>query len=88
MDAFFKVQKEVNGSWETVLTENDKDTLFVWIRDTDADCLACSYAQLDWNIASNMEKGKYRIRHEGHWKSGWTGSINSYSGKSRTFEIQ
>ncbi|KJZ11185.1 alkaline ceramidase [Marinomonas sp. S3726] len=88
MDAFFKVQKEVNGSWETVLTENDKDTLFVWIRDTDADCLACSYAQLEWNIASDMDKGRYRIRHEGHWKSGWTGSINSYSGKSRTFEIQ
>lgn len=88
MDAFFEVQQKVSGSWETVLTENDADTLFVWIRDTDADCLACSYAKLEWTIADDMPTGTYRIRHEGHWKSGWTGSINSYSGKSSTFEVK
>lgn len=88
MDAFFEVQQKISGSWETVLTENDADTLFIWIRDTDADCLACSYAKLEWTIADDMPTGTYRIRHEGHWKSGWTGSINSYSGKSRSFEVK
>ncbi|OUR75743.1 alkaline ceramidase [Marinomonas sp. 42_23_T18] len=88
MDAFFEVQQKVNGSWETVLTENDTDTLFVWIRDTDADCLACSYAKLEWTIADDMPTGTYRIRHEGHWKSGWNGSIYSYSGKSSSFEVK
>lgn len=87
MDAYFEVQQKVNGSWNTVLTENDADTLFSWIRDTDADCLACSYAKLEWTIADDMPTGTYRIRHEGHWKSGWTGSINSYSGKSSSFEV-
>ncbi|WP_207382857.1 neutral/alkaline non-lysosomal ceramidase N-terminal domain-containing protein [Marinomonas sp. MED121] len=88
MEAFFEVQQKVNNNWQTVLTENDADTLFVWIRDTDADCLACSYAKLEWTIADDMPSGTYRIRHQGHWKSGWSGSINSYSGKSRSFEIQ
>ena len=88
MDAFFKVQQKINGNWQTVLTENDADTLFVWIRDTDADCLACSYAKLEWTVADDMPTGTYRIRHEGHWKSGWNGAINSYSGKSSSFEVK
>ncbi|MCL1123015.1 neutral/alkaline non-lysosomal ceramidase N-terminal domain-containing protein [Shewanella surugensis] len=88
MDAFFEVQRKVNGSWETQLTENDASTLFVWIRDTDIDCMACSDAKLEWTIEDDMPTGTYRIRHHGYWKSGWSGALNSYSGKSSTFEVK
>lgn len=88
MEAFFEVQRKVNGNWETQLTENDASTLFVWIRDTDADCMACSDAKLEWAIDNDMPTGTYRIRHHGYWKSGWSGSLNSYSGKSSSFEVK
>ncbi|WP_298773785.1 neutral/alkaline non-lysosomal ceramidase N-terminal domain-containing protein [uncultured Shewanella sp.] len=88
MEAFFEVQRKVNGQWETQLTENDASTLFVWIRDTDADCMACSDAKLEWVIDNDMPTGTYRIRHHGYWKSGWSGSLNSYSGKSSSFEVK
>jgi hypothetical protein len=26
--------------------------------------------------------------HSGHWKSGWTGAIASYTGTSRSFTVQ
>ena len=88
MDAFLKVQqKQSDGSWQTVLTENDIDTQFHWIRDTDADCLACSNARLEWVVGDNLPSGTYRLKHEGHWKSGWGGGISSYSGTSRDFYV-
>lgn len=88
MDAFMEVQRKVNGNWVTVYTENDISTRFRWIRDTDADCLACSYAQLEWTIPSDAPSGNYRLKHKGHWKSGWGGSLKSYTGKSRTFSVK
>ncbi len=87
MDAFLKVQQKVDGNWVTILTENDISTEFHWIRDTDADCLACSFARLEWTISDDIPTGTYRLKHQGHWKSGWGGSISSYSGTSREFNI-
>lgn len=88
MGAFLKVQqKQSDGSWLTLFTENDSSTQFHWLRDTAVDCLACSYVTLQWDIPNDIESGIYRLRHEGHWKSGWNGSINSYSGKSREFTV-
>ncbi len=87
MDSFFKVQQNVGGNWETVLTENDVEAHFQWIRDTDADCLACSYAKVSWTIADDMASGTYRLKHDGDWKSGWDGSINAYSGTSSSFTV-
>ena len=85
MDTFLKVQRKVNGSWETVLTDNDIETEFKWIRDTDADCLACSNARVYWTPSADTPSGTYRLKHQGHWKSGWTGNISSYSGTSDSF---
>jgi len=88
MDAFLKVQqKQSDGSWLTVLTENDIQTEYHWIRDTSVDCLACSNARLEWVIDDTLPSGTYRLRHEGHWKSGWDGSKNAYSGTSRDFYV-
>ena len=84
-DTFIKVQQKINGSWQTILTDNDIETEFKWIRDTDADCLACSNARVYWTPAADRASGTYRLKHDGHWKSGWTGNISSYSGKSDSF---
>lgn len=88
MSSFMEVQRKIDGSWVTVLTDNDFSTKFNWIRDTAADCLACSFAKLEWTIASDMPTGTYRLRHQGHWKSGWDGKIRSYSGSSRSFSVK
>ncbi|TMP38427.1 alkaline ceramidase [Pseudoalteromonas rubra] len=88
MSSFMEVQRYENGSWSTVLTDNDLSTKFTWTRDTAADCMACSFAQLEWTIDAAMPTGTYRIKHNGHWKSGWGGKIKSYSGKSRTFTVK
>ncbi|MEH6346675.1 MAG: neutral/alkaline non-lysosomal ceramidase N-terminal domain-containing protein [Bermanella sp.] len=88
MDSYLKVQqKQTDGSWKTVLTENDVSTEFHWIRDTDVDCLACSSSRLEWVIGDELPSGTYRLKHNGHWKNGWDGSINSYSGTSRDFYV-
>lgn len=88
MSSFMEVQRKVDGNWVTVLTDNDFATKFNWIRDTAADCLACSFAKLEWTIATDTPTGTYRIRHKGHWKSGWDGKIRSYTGSSRTFSVK
>ena len=87
MGTFLEVQRNIGGSWVTILTDNDVNTQFKWIRDTAADCLACSFAELRWTIADDMPSGVYRLRHHGHWKNGWDGGISSYSGTSRSFSV-
>ncbi|WP_299585103.1 neutral/alkaline non-lysosomal ceramidase N-terminal domain-containing protein [uncultured Microbulbifer sp.] len=87
-DTFIEVQRKVNGNWETYLTDNDLDTRFIWTRDTSVDCLACSFAEGRWVIGEDTPAGTYRIKHKGNWKSGWTGKISSYSGKSTSFTVK
>jgi neutral ceramidase len=87
MDSFLKVQQKSHGEWITIFTENDISTEFHWIRDTAVDCLACSFARLEWTIGNNIPSGTYRLKHNGHWRSGWNGAIRSYSGTSREFNI-
>lgn len=88
MEAFFEVQQKIGDEWQTLYTENDPSTLFIWTRDTDVDCLACSYAQLQWTPDTDTPTGTYRIVHNGYWKSGWTGAIKAYTGTSSSFEVK
>lgn len=84
---FIEIQRKVNGRWETYLTDNDLGTRFIWTRDTAIDCLACSFAEGQWEIGEGAPSGTYRIKHYGNWKSGWTGKISSYSGTSSSFTV-
>ncbi|WP_238152021.1 neutral/alkaline non-lysosomal ceramidase N-terminal domain-containing protein [Microbulbifer sp. A4B17] len=84
---FIEVQRKVNGSWETYLSDDDLDTRFIWTRDTAIDCMACSFAEGQWIIGEDTPSGTYRIKHYGNWKSGWSGNISSYSGKSSSFIV-
>ncbi|MCO1335791.1 neutral/alkaline ceramidase [Microbulbifer sp. OS29] len=84
---FIEVQRKVNGNWETYLTDDDLNTRFIWTRDTAIDCLACSFAEGQWVVDEDTPAGTYRIKHFGHWKSGWNGNVSSYTGKSSSFTI-
>ncbi|MCP4351517.1 MAG: neutral/alkaline ceramidase [Desulfobacterales bacterium] len=79
---FLTVEKNVNGSWVTTACDWDPETRYYWARSG----VAYSKVTITWDT-TDAESGEYRIRHFGHWKSGWTGDISSYTGTSRTFTV-
>ncbi len=80
---FLAVEKKINGTWETAARDWDPETRYYWKRSGAAN----SKITITWDT-TNADPGEYRIRHFGHWKSGWTGKISSYTGVSRTFTVQ
>ncbi len=64
-------------------TDGDPETIYEWQREgTDR-----SNVVIRWTIPADASPGQYRIRHLGHWKNGWDGSINPYEGVSRIFTV-
>lgn len=82
--SFLEVQRLVNGAWVTVARDWDPETRYIWQRDG----IANSKVTIEWDIPADAAPGQYRLRHSGHWKSGWTGNIHSYAGTSRAFTVQ
>ena len=80
---FLEVQRRVGEAWVTVARDEDPETRYIWNRSG----IANSKVTIEWDIPSDVATGTYRLRHLGHWKSGWTGAISPYSGKSRSFEV-
>lgn len=85
---YLEVQRLANGSWTTVARDSDWSTKYGWRRNLCFPTFACSHVTVEWTIPDDATPGRYRIRHHGHWKSGFGGSINPYTGTSRTFTIQ
>ncbi|CAM2010034.1 neutral/alkaline ceramidase [Acanthopleuribacter pedis] len=83
---FFEVQRKQNGSWVTLYTDADWDTVYRWKR-KDA-VWGTSLAKCYLTVTNTTPRGSYRIVHHGHYKNGWNGRIYSFSGTSRTFEIE
>jgi len=81
---FLKVQRKSGNSWITVANDWDPETIYKWKRNS----VAFSRVTCSWTIPQNTPAGTYRIKHYGHWKSGWTGKISSYTGTSRSFTVQ
>jgi neutral ceramidase len=84
---FLEVQRKSGTSWITVANDWDWETKYFWERNNCAPTFACSHVTVQWAIPANATTGTYRIRHHGHWKSGWDGSINAYTGTSREFSV-
>ncbi len=80
---YFTVQKKVGSSWITKFQDRDTNTKLIWNRDG----VSASKIIIQFKITSDVESGYYRIVHNGKWKNGWNGSINPYSGTSRTFYV-
>lgn len=81
--SFLEVQHLVNGAWVNVARDWDPETRYIWERSG----IANSKVTIEWDIPAGATPGTYRLRHSGHWKSGWTGDINPYSGVSRSFTV-
>lgn len=79
---FLKVEKITPTGTVTVANDWDPETRYYWKRSG----VAYSKITITWDT-THAEPGTYRIRHYGHWKSGWTGAITPYEGVSRTFTV-
>lgn len=81
--SFLVVEKLVGTSWVPVTYDWDPDTTYKWERNS----VAYSKITITWNT-KNADAGTYRLRHKGHWKSGWTGKIKAYEGVSNSFIVK
>ena len=79
---FLKVEKITPTGTVTVANDWDPETRYYWKRSG----IANSKITIKWDT-TDAAPGTYRIRHYGHWKSGWTGAITPYEGVSRTFTV-
>jgi len=69
---------------KVVANDGDPETIYEWQREG----VDRSNVIIKWTIPADVEPGQYRIRHLGHWKNGWNGSINAYEGLSSVFTVQ
>ncbi len=82
---FMEVQRQINGSWQVVATDNDWETQYEWKRIDGF--WGTSHAILTWNIPSNTESGTYRLKHYGDKKKIGSGNVVGYTGTSRSFSV-
>ncbi|WNG46981.1 neutral/alkaline ceramidase [Archangium minus] len=80
--SFLAVEKQVNGAWVAIAWDWDPETTYRWERSG----ISYSKITITWDT-KNAATGTYRIRHKGHWKSGWTGKISPYEGVSESFTV-
>ncbi|MDF3821351.1 neutral/alkaline ceramidase [Leptospira sp. 96542] len=81
--SFVDVERLNGSTWSVVARDYDPSTTYKWQRDG----IAYSKITTTWNTTS-FPSGTYRIRHRGHWKSGWTGAISPYQGVTNQFVVQ
>ncbi|WP_199514838.1 neutral/alkaline ceramidase [Nucisporomicrobium flavum] len=79
---FLEVQRQTGGTWTTVSTDAEWQTIYRWKREY----LGVSTAQITWTVPADAEPGTYRIVHHGDAK-GVTGAITPFTGASRTFTV-
>ena len=82
-DTFLKVQKKVGNTWQTIATDNDPRTRYIWQRNF----IAYSLITIEWDIPQDVEPGEYKVTHYGNWKTILFGKISEYQGESRTFTV-
>ena len=82
-DSFLRVERWQDGQWVAVAQDWDWETSYQWRREG----LAYSVVDVVWRIPAGTPAGSYRLRHDGHWKNGWTRAISAYTGVSRTFRV-
>ncbi|XP_013402701.1 neutral ceramidase isoform X2 [Lingula anatina] len=78
-------KKQSDGSWKTVFTDADWETSYYWKRTSTI--LALSVSEISWKIPDQQPKGTYRIRHFGTAKKMITGSLKSFVGSTKSFQV-
>lgn len=81
--SYLVVEKNTAVGYIPVAHDWDPETVYHWQRSG----IANSKVTITWAIPEGTPPGQYRIRHFGNWKSGWTGAISPYEGRSRVFTV-
>jgi neutral ceramidase len=82
---FLEVQRWDGSSWRTVAVDGDWSTIYHWVRVDPV--WGSSKAAISWDIPADALTGQYRIVHYGDYKNGWNGQIYSFTGTSRSFQV-
>ena len=80
---YLDVERLVNGAWVIIARDRDPSTTYRWKREG----VAYSLVTVSFDT-SDAAAGTYRLRHRGHWKSGWNGALTPYEGVTRTFTVK
>jgi neutral ceramidase len=84
--SFLSVERREQDGWQEVAGDRDPETRYHWRRWL-VPFLPFSTATAEWRIREDAEPGTYRIRIHGAGKRLF-GSIRSYEGRSREFEVR
>lgn len=85
LDSFLRVERQVDGVWSSIATDDDWATKCRWMAGED-DPQSLSLKVL-WEIPEDVEKGIYRIGHFGKSKDE-SGNKQPFSGYSPSFEVK
>lgn len=85
MKSFLAIERWNGNSWQTVLNDNDWETRYKWKRIDGF--WGTSQVTIEWHIPSDVSSGYYRIKHFGHEKKPFSGSIKAYTGTSDYFYV-
>lgn len=80
---YAEVQRLVDGRWVPVAGDRDWSTQYHWKRSG----VASSTATITWDVPAEVPTGRYRIVHNGDWKSAGSGEITPFTGRSRDFRV-
>lgn len=81
VDTFFRVQRNIGGTWVTVKTDADWDTTFEWREEQFSGA-----ATIKWVIPADAATGTYRILHKGY-SGNILGTLTPYQGTSPEFQV-
>jgi len=85
---YLEVQRlhPVFNNWQTVHTDDDWCTKFIWDRPLDNSLDSQSMAKILWDIPEDAAVGTYRIKHHGDAKS-LRGKLTAFTGVSKEFRV-
>jgi len=81
--SYLTVDNQQGSTWQTILVDGHWDTKLYWKKDD----IDRSLVTVEWDIASNIPAGTYRITHSGYYKEDITGNIKPYEGTSSSFVV-
>ncbi len=79
---YFVIEREVNGSWERVFTDNDFNTQLHWHMRSQA-----SVIRVEWEITDRVVPGTYRIVYKGPVKFRVGDAVQTIHVESRPFTV-
>jgi len=81
---FLSVDRLVSGTWSTILTDADWETIFHWDRHLLEEHQ--SVITIKWQSSSSTPAGTYRLRYYGDAKDS-SGTITPFTGTSSSFNV-